>query len=149
MNISHESLKLLGREARQRRARRALDRIADLRAVAAVAAAGKTPLDIATLLHMSEARVRRAIDSLGRRGGNVDVEPRERILLAFVDDSSRTELICTLRGLTYTRGVNAPPPHEGRIKGTWDQIIEAYAQGMLTDPEFTELLNSPANPERG
>lgn len=149
MNLSHESLKLLGREARQRRARRALDRIADLRAVGAIASAGKTPVDIATLLHMSETRVRRAIDTLERRGGNVEVEPMELILLAFVEDSPRPELMCTLRNLTYTAGIDAPPPHEGRIKGTWDQVVEAYAQGLLSDAEFTELRNSPANPERG
>ncbi|MFJ4027894.1 hypothetical protein ACIPWF_11100 [Paenarthrobacter sp. NPDC089989] len=66
-------------------------------------------------------------------------EPEELILRAFAYDTPRAELLQKLKSLTYTDGEDAPYPHEGRLPGTWDQVVGAFAQDLLNESEFNEV----------
>ncbi|BAS18627.1 hypothetical protein AHiyo8_pI69310 (plasmid) [Arthrobacter sp. Hiyo8] len=133
------SLEAIHKEALQRQARQKVDLIDELRAALNADRRGIPQRDIADLLATSQARVHRLLKAIERRGGTVNKDPEEIILRAFAYDTSRQRLMEELMSYTYTFGEQAPYPHEGRIPGTWDQVVKAFAQGLLTKGEFDQI----------
>lgn len=133
------NLRAIQREALQRQARQRVDRLDELRAVKNAADRDLTQRDIAELLATSQAKVHRLLKALERTGGDLSVDPEELILRAFVYDADRAKLVDDLKGFRFTFGEEAPFPHEGRLPGTWDQVVAAFAQGLLSEEEFDEV----------
>lgn len=131
--------KAIHQEALQRHARQRVDQIDELRAAKYAIDRGISQRGIAEMLLVSQAKVHRLSKALERRGWNFDQDPEEIILRAFAYNSDRAELIEKLKAFPYTFGEDAPPPHEGRIPGTWDQILVAYARDLLSKEEFDEI----------
>ena len=65
--------------------------------------------------------------------------PEELILEAFVEETPRSELLAQLKEFPYTFATEAPYPHEGRTPGTWDQVVAAYVQELLSEDEFVKV----------
>lgn len=139
MIIMDRDLQSIHHQALQRQARQRVDRLDELRAARNAADRSLTQRDIAELLATSQTQVHRLLQALERRGGTLAQDPEEMILRAFAYDSSRDELVKALKVFPYTFGEDAPYPHEGRLPGTWDQVVAAYAQGMLGEEEFNEV----------
>ncbi|MEV4991619.1 hypothetical protein [Pseudarthrobacter sp. LMD1-1-1.1] len=130
------SLAAMHHQALQRQARQRVDLLDELRAVQNVARRGFNQRDIAEILVTSQPKVHRMLKAIERRNGNLDLDPEEVILRAFAYDTSREKLVADLKAFTYSFGEDAPYPHEGRVPGTWDQVVAAVAQGFLTEAEF-------------
>jgi hypothetical protein len=139
MIVMDNNLKAIHKEALQRQARQRVDLIDEMRAAKNAADRKLPQRDIADLLATSQAKVHRLLKAVERRGGRVDKDPEEMILRAFAYDSSRKKLVDELKVLSYTFGESAPYPHDGRTPGTWDQVVTACAQGLLTEQEFAEI----------
>lgn len=133
------SLKAIRREALQRQARQRIDRIDELRAAKNAADSNLTQREIAELLATSQAKVHRLLKALEPMNGDLSADPEELLLRAFVYDSDRIKLVADLKDLSYSFGQEAPYPHEGRLPGTWDQVVAGFAQGMLNKEEFNEV----------
>lgn len=133
------NLQAMHREALQRQARQRLDILDDMRAAARVQVRGFNQRDIADVLATNQPKIHRLLKAIERRNGNLDQDPEEIILRAFVYDTSRDELVQTLKRFPYTFGEDAPYPHEGRIPGTWDQVMAAVLQDLLSDDEFAAV----------
>lgn len=132
-------LRAIHREALQRQARQRVDRLDELRAAKNASNRNLTQREIAELLATSQAKVHRLLQALERRGGDLSVDPEELILRAFVYDADRSKLVAELKASVYTFGEEAPYPHEGRLPGSWDQVVAARAQGLLTKEEFDQV----------
>ncbi|MFK4299525.1 hypothetical protein ABH924_004708 [Arthrobacter sp. GAS37] len=133
------SLAAMHHQALQRQARQRVDLLDELRAVQNVAKRNFNQRDIAEILVTSQAKVHRMLKAIERRNGNLDLDPEEIILRAFAYDTPREKLVADLKGVTYTFGEEARYPHEGRLPGTWDQVVTAVARGFLTETEFNEV----------
>jgi hypothetical protein len=123
----------------RRQARQRLARFDELRAATDFLHRGLTQRDVADLLSISEAQARRLLTAAARHGPILQPEPEEIILRAFAYGTDRTELIQTLKTFPYTFGEDAPDSREGRLPGTWDQVIAARAQGLLSRDEFAQI----------
>lgn len=134
-----QDLQSIHRQALQRQARQRVDRLDELRAAKNAADRNLTQREIADLLATSQTQVHRLLQALERRGGTIEQDPEEIILRTFAYDSSRDEMVKALKVFPYTFGEEAPYPQEGRLPGTWDQVVTAYAQGMLGEDEFDEV----------
>ncbi|MCU6479038.1 helix-turn-helix domain-containing protein [Arthrobacter sp. A2-55] len=139
MITADSSLDSIRQEAIQRQARQRVDVLDEMRAVKNALDRGLTQRPIAELLMTSQARVSRLLKAIERRGGDLSQDPEEIILRTTAYDTDRTKMVADLKGFHYTFGEEAPYPHEGRIPGTWDQVVSCYAQKMLTDEEFNEI----------
>jgi hypothetical protein len=126
-------------EELRRRARQRVARFDELRAVRGFLRRGLTPSDVADLLSISEAQAGRLLKAAAQRSSSPEPEPEEIILRAFVDHIDRRRLVEALKAFPYTFGEGAPPPHEGRLPGIWDQVVAAHAQGLLSREEFGEI----------
>ncbi|GAA2033716.1 hypothetical protein GCM10009720_12790 [Yaniella flava] len=126
-------------EALRRQARQRLDVFEDVRAAARAKARGLTQREIADLLVTSQASVHRLLKTAERRGDVRVRMPEESILDAFVNQAPRASLIDELKRFPYTFGEDAPSPHEGRLPGSWDQVVSAFMQDFLSEEEFTEV----------
>ncbi|UXM92249.1 hypothetical protein [Paenarthrobacter sp. JL.01a] len=140
MIVMDSGLAALHRGALQRQARQRVDLLDELRAVHNASSRGMNQREIADVLVTSQAKVHRMLKAIERRpevlsGG----APEEIILRAFAYDTPRPELLERLKSMSYTDGEDAPYPHEGRIPGTWDQVVGAFAQDLLTEREFNEV----------
>ncbi len=133
------SLQAMHREALQRQARQRVDLLDELRAVRNAADRHLTQRDIADLLATSQAKVHRMLKAIERRNGDLALDPEEIILRAFAYDTPREKLLADLKVVGYTFGEEAPYPHDGRLPGTWDQVVAAFAQGLLDETEFSEV----------
>ncbi|WP_369046762.1 hypothetical protein [Sinomonas sp. P10A9] len=133
------ALDQLHHAALQRQARSRVDAIDELRAAKQVADRGLPQRDIAELLATSQARVHRMLKALERSNHNVPVTPEEIILRACAYDTSRDGLVQELTRFDYTFGEEAPYPLEGRISGTWDEVVKALASGMISQKEFDQV----------
>lgn len=125
--------------ALQRAARRRIDVIDDMRAAKQAEDRDLTQREIAEILVTSQAKVNRMLKAAARRPRIMDQDPEEMILRAFAYDASRHELIEKLKQYPYTGGQAGPGQEDGYIQGTWDQVVVAYAQGLLSDAEFDEV----------
>lgn len=139
MIVMDNDLRAMHKEALQRQARQRVDLIDELRAANNAAKRNLPQRDIADLLATSQPKVHRLLKAIERRGGEVIVDPEEIILRAFAYDTSRQKLVEDLKAFPYTFGEEAPFPHEGRLPGTWDQVVVAVAQELLTVEEFDEV----------
>lgn len=139
MSTLSPDMQQLHHEALQRRARQRLDDIEDMRAVLQAKASGKTQREIAEVVVTSQPRVHRLLRAAEHREDINEKLPEEIILEAFVHETARDELLDTLKSFPYTFATDAPYPHEGRIPGTWDQVVSAYIQDLLTKDEFDEV----------
>lgn len=126
-------------EELRRRARQRVARFDELRAARGFLHRGLTPRDVADLLSISEAQAGRLLRAAARRSSSREPEPEEMILRAFVDRLDCRRLVEALKAFPYTFGEEAPPPHEGRLPGTWDQVVAAHAQELLSRDEFDEI----------
>lgn len=133
------NLKAIHREALQRQARQRIDRIDELRAAKDASARNLTQREIAELLVTNQAKVHRLLKALERLQDDLPVEPEEMILRAFVYETDRSELTSTLKSFIFTFGEDAPYPHEGHLPGTWDQVVAAFAEGLLSKEEFDDV----------
>jgi hypothetical protein len=133
------NLAAMHHQALQRQARHRVDLLDELRAVQNVAKRNFNQRDIAEILVTSQAKVHRMLKAIERRNGNLDLDPEEVILRAFAYDTPREKLVADLKAFTFTFGEQAPYPHEGRLPGTWDQVVTAVAQGFLNETEFNEV----------
>ncbi|ULP48043.1 hypothetical protein [Mycolicibacter virginiensis] len=130
----------------RRRAEERLQRIADIRTVSRLSAAGKDPDEIAAELQLAEPLVDRLLRSAGVV---IDVEgsPEELILRAYLDGSPREQLIDQLSRYRYTFPEYAPFPHEGKTHSTWDHVEAAAVAGFISVEEFLQVhaaVNPPA-----
>lgn len=139
MLVMDPNLQALHHQALQRQARKLVDDFDELKAAQNAARRGLSQRDIADLLETSQAKVHRLLKAVERRGGNLEAGPEEIALRAFAYDTSRSDLVQTLKKFPYTDAQDAPYPHEGRIPGTWDQVVTAWAKGLLSDEEFEEI----------
>ncbi|MDI2036655.1 hypothetical protein [Paenarthrobacter nitroguajacolicus] len=140
MIVMDNDLAALHRGARQRQARQRVDLLDELRAVHNASSRGMNQREIADVLVTSQAKVHRMLKAIERRPDVLSAgAPEEIILRAFVCDTPRVELLERLKSLSYTDGEDAPYPHEGCIPGTWDQVVGAFAQDLLTEREFNEV----------
>ncbi|MCZ9884728.1 hypothetical protein [Arthrobacter sp. B2a2-09] len=138
--MNNSDLAALHRGALQRQARQRVDLLDELRAVHNASSRGRNQRQIAEILVTSQAKVHRMLKAIERRPSVLaSQEPEEIILRAFAYDTSRPELLATLKSMTFTDGEDAPYPEEGRIPGTWDQVVSAFAQGLLDEAEFNEV----------
>ena len=133
------SLEALHRQALQRQARQRVDLLDELRAVQNAANRNFTQREIADILATSQAKVYRMLKAIERRNGDLELDPEEVILRAFAYDTPRKKLVADLKSFSYTFGEEAPYPHEGRLPGTWDQVVAGLAQNLLNDAEFDEV----------
>ncbi|MCF3138209.1 MULTISPECIES: hypothetical protein [Micrococcaceae] len=133
------NLAAMHHEALQRQARQRVDLLDELRAVRNVANRNFNQRDIAEILVTSQAKVHRLLKAIERRGGDLSPDPEEVILRAFAYDTSRDKLVADLKAFAYSFGEDAPYPNEGRVPGTWDQVVVAVAQGLLSETEFQEV----------
>lgn len=139
MLVMDSNLQALHHQALQRQARKLVDDLDELKAAQNAARRGLSQRDIADLLETSQAKVHRLLKAVERRGGKLEAGPEEIALRAFAYDTSRSALVQTLKEFPYTDAQDAPYPHEGRIPGTWDQVVTALARGLLSDEEFEEI----------
>lgn len=139
MITADSSLDSIRKEALQRQARQRVDVLDEMRAAKNAVDRGQTQRAIADLLMTSQARVSRLLKAIERRGGDLSPDPEEIILRATAYDTDRHQLVALLQGFRYTYGEEAPYPHEGRIPGTWDQVVSCHAQKLLTAEEFSEI----------
>lgn len=133
------SLAAMHREAQQRRARRLVDDIDDLRSVQNATKRNLTQREIAELLETSQPKVHRLLKAIERKGGDLKKGPEEIALRAFAYDTDRSILVKELSELQYTFGEAAPYPHEGRTSGSWDQLLNALAKDLITKDEFEQI----------
>ena len=133
------NLAALHRQALQRQARQRVDLLDELRAVQNAAHRDLTQREIAEILATSQAKVYRMLKAIQRRNDNLELDPEEIILRAFAYDTPREKLVSDLKAFSYTFGEDAPYPHEGRLPGTWDQVVAGLAKDLLTDAEFNEV----------
>ncbi|MFK0002215.1 hypothetical protein ACIQTZ_19325 [Paenarthrobacter sp. NPDC090520] len=140
MIVMNNDIAALHRGALQRQARQRVDLLDELRAVHNASSRGMNQREIADVLVTSQAKVHRMLKAIERRPEVLSAEePEEIILRAFAYDTPRAELLQKLKSLTYTDGEDAPYPHEGRLPGTWDQVVGAFAQDLLNESEFNEV----------
>lgn len=139
MSTLSPDMQQLHHEALQRRARQRLDDLADMRAVLQAKASGKSQREIAEIVATSQPRVHRLLRAAEQREDVHEKLPEELILEAFVEETPRDELLDKLKNFPYTFATDAPHPHEGRIPGTWDQVVSGYVQELLTKDEFVEV----------
>jgi len=140
MIVMDSDLAALHRGALQRQARQRVDLLDELRAVHNASARGMNQRQIADILVTSQAKVHRMLKAIERRPGILSAEePEELILRAFAYDTPRRELLEKLKSISYTDGEDAPYPHEGRISGTWDQVVAAFGQELLDEAEINEV----------
>jgi len=59
------------------------------------------------------------------------------VLRALICGTGRAQLLRIL-----IDGQDAVFPHEGRILGTWDQVVLAFAKGFLNPEEFEEITRA-------
>jgi hypothetical protein len=136
------NLQAIHHEALQRQARQRLDLLDEMRAAAQAQARGLSQRDIAEVLVTSQPKVHRLLKAIERRKGNLEQDPEEIILRAFVYATPREELVDSLKRFPFTFGEDAPYPHEGRIPGTWDQVVAAALQELLSESEFAEIRSA-------
>ncbi len=139
MITADSSLDSIRKEALQRQARQRVDVLDEMRAVKNAVDRGLSQRPIADLLMTSQARVSRLLKAIERRGGDLGQEPEEIILRATAYDTDRKQLVHALQVFPYTFGEDAPYLHEGRIPGTWDQVVACRAQKMLSVEEFDQV----------
>lgn len=123
-------------QALKRVAQRAVSDLDGLRAALRLLDFGCSQQEIADVLMTSQAKVHRMLKLIKGRGGLIPVEPEEIILRATAGVISRQEMMDRLRAFEYSPGTDAPYPHEGHIDGTWDQVVSAYARGLITREEL-------------
>jgi hypothetical protein len=129
----------LRHRALERQARDRLNRIEEIRDVALLAWRGLSQRAIAERLNTSQPRIGRIQKLLELRNGDVEETPEEIIVRATVEHTNRRALVETLKGLTYTFGEQAPYPMEGSTTGTWDDVVDAHFEGLLSDAEYEEV----------
>ncbi|WP_284976798.1 hypothetical protein [Arthrobacter sp. efr-133-TYG-104] len=140
MIVMDNDIAALHRGALQRQARQRVDLLDELRAVHNASARGMNQRDIADVLVTSQAKVHRMLKAIERRPDVLSAnQPEELILRAFAYDTPREVLLEKLKSMDYTDGEDAPYPHEGRIPGTWDQVVGAFAQELMDESEFNEV----------
>ena len=142
MITKDRDLRQLHHEALQRHARARVDDIDELRAAKQAADRGLPQRDIAELLATSQPRVHRMLKALERGGGEVPVTPEEVILRAVAYDTDRADMVEELTRFVYTFVEDAPYPFEGRMPGTWDQVVKALATEMITREEFEKIRSA-------
>lgn len=142
MNALKTDLEQQRQAALRRRARRRLDDLAEIRAVVAAEGHGLGQKEIADLLFMSESAVRRLQRVVEHSPSVLNETPKELILRACVEQTPRSGLVEQLKTYTYTFGEEAPLPHEGRIPGTWDQVVVAFLEHFLSEEEFFEVRDA-------
>jgi hypothetical protein len=76
---------------------------------------------------------------MSRRRGREPVTPREIILRANRDGTDRTELVRRLSEFSYSFTEYAPYPFEGSRPGTWNQVLAALANGLLSQDEYDQI----------
>lgn len=117
---------------------RAVERLALIeqqRTACALAAQGMATSEIAERMATSEARVRLMVAT----GRGAEEEPEEIILRAAVEGADRTALVERLSAITYTARRYAPDPFDGAVSGTWDQVRQAWHEGLLSDNEYEQV----------
>lgn len=121
-----------------RRARQRLDRIEDMRAAHRLQQAGKTQRQIAEILHTTQPRIHRML----KAAESADSErqtPEEVILHAAVDGTGRDTLVAALSDIAYTFTEYAPAGLDGSVPGTWNQVLVALGNGMITEEEYDRV----------
>jgi hypothetical protein len=126
-------------ERLRRQARHRLQLLDQLRAAGDILDRGLSRQDVADLLSISDAQAHRLLKAAQRRGATREPEPAEIILRAFAYGTDRAELIETLKAFPYTFGQDAPDSRQDRLPGTWDQVVSAHAQGLLSRDEFAQI----------
>lgn len=142
MSTLSPDMRQLHHEAMQRQARKRLDELEDMRAAVRAESRGLTQREIADVLVTSQPRVHRLLRAAARREDLTKKMPEELILQALVHETSRSELLDELKRFPYSFADDAPYPHEGRIPGTWDQVVAAYIQELLSENEFLEVTEA-------
>lgn len=140
--VSADESHAIMREALIRRAAVKLARIDDIRAAARLSQSGKTQREIAELLHVTQPVVHRLL----RDADTLGVEPgtEEIILRAAVEGTSRDELVARLISSNHT--FHAPCPSPGSKAGTWEQIIHAHNNGLLSNGEYERIRAAVQTP---
>lgn len=139
MNLEDPVVQAERQQALKRTAQRAVSALDERRAAKRLLDLGYSQREIAEVLMTSQAKVHRMLKFIELKGGALPVEPEEIILRANAGEISRREIMEWLRAFEYSPGTDAPYPHEGHVDGTWDQVTGAYARGLITKEEFTEV----------
>ncbi|MFT3873150.1 MAG: hypothetical protein QM714_10965 [Nocardioides sp.] len=139
------------------RALRELVEIEQIRAALNAERDGRTQREIGRLLGVSQTEVHRMLRRAKNAGTDwVRVAPRELILRYRAGLISRGTLLGRLNGIE--EGQVAPHSGDGYTPGAWDQVRDAFMDGLLTEDEYEELRKqsrstnqraaAPAGPQR-
>ena len=132
------------------RALRELVEIEQIRAALNAERDGRTQREIGRLLGVSQTDVHRMLRRAKNAGTDwVRVAPRELILRYRAGLISRGTLLGRLNDLD--EGQVAPHSGDGYAPGTWDQVRDAFMDGLLTEDEYEELREQSrrTNPRAG
>lgn len=135
------------REARRAHARAKLAAIDLQRGIIELADRGYSQHQIAASLGITQPRVHRVLRSAEARDRAATVTPDELILRAFVDRTSRLQLVKALSDFTYTFSTMANDGTDAVIPGNWTQVQAANLGGLLSDSEYSRIhtaVNPPA-----
>jgi len=121
-------------------ARRLLLQLEEKRAVAAAAAAGKSQVEIAKDLGVSQPTVHRLLRQLEADPAALERGPREVIAEAAAGVIDRQTMLAELAVIDPKPGRSAPDGDaDGYILGAWDDVVDAWERGWLTDDEYEQL----------
>ncbi|MEP7738000.1 hypothetical protein ABKW28_10140 [Nocardioides sp. 31GB23] len=123
----------------ERLARLRLSEIEEMRDVCLLWRDGLSQRDIAERLNTTQPRIGRIEKILGTPDRTPPESVEELILRTVVQHGDRAALVAALKKFPFTYGEAAPAPFEGTTTGTWDDIEDAYFEGLLTKDEYEEI----------
>lgn len=129
----------LSLRALERLARARLSEIEERRDVCTLWKGGLSQREIAALLRTTQPRIMRIEKALGAPDREVPETVEEIILRTVVHGEDRAKMVETLKRFPFTYGEAAPAPYEGSTTGTWDDVEDAYFEGLLTKDEYEEI----------
>lgn len=131
---------LLGDEPRVLKSRAELDRVRQFRLIAKAIEAGASQEAVAEELGISQATVSRVLRQIrGSNGEILNESAAEVIHRRAAHEISDEQMLDQLLSIQYTSGQYDPSGGDGYVRGSWDQIHWALAEGLLSDEEYATL----------
>lgn len=110
------------------------------RAVAAAASEGRSQVEIGRDLGVSQPTVHRLLRQLAADPLVLDRGPLEIIAEAVMGLADRETMLAELALLDPKPGEPSPAGDvDGYVLGAWDEVVDAWERGWLTDDEYEQL----------
>lgn len=121
-------------------AQRLLLQLEEKRAVAAADAAGRSQVEIARDLGVSQPTVHRLLRQLAADPAVLQRGPLEVIAAAVMGVVDRETMLIELAALDPKPGESPPDAEaDGYVLGAWDEVVDAWERGWLKDDEYEYL----------